>query len=127
MNTHLMCKVVAFVIGTILVVIGVINIFWWIKRDRWQNCVGIIKNVKSGKDSEGYLWHQPRIQGNHNSEYFEFNGIPSKREVEIGTQVAVRYDPVHRRYFDCDNFTIIASIIGPIFVGPTLLILAWIF
>jgi len=115
---------VMFVLGGIFIIIGIINLIWWLKRDRWLNCHGEIKSVKSSKDSEGVLWHYPRVHGIYNNENFEFDGMPVSEEPQIGTRVAVRYDPITKKYFDADNISIIASIICPILGAITLFVVA---
>ena len=124
MNSSLIWPLLAIAGGSFLLFCGVSTLFYWRKRARWQRCVGVIQDVKSQNDSDGILMYYPIIKGVHRSEEFQFTGEGSAREIEVGTNIAVSYDPVTGRYFDYHPISFLLAIIAPIVIGVALYVVA---
>ncbi|TLD71996.1 hypothetical protein FEM03_04535 [Phragmitibacter flavus] len=125
MNSSLIWPLVAFTGGSFLLFCGVSTLFWWQKRSRWEQCVGVIKDVKSRNDAEGILMHYPIIAGTHRSEDFQFTGEGSSCGYEVGSRIPVSYDPESSRYFDCHPISILLAIVAPTILGIALYVVAW--
>ncbi len=114
----------AWVGGTLLVVIGFINLIYWSKRARWEKCVGTIQKIETVKDVDG-TWHIPIINGHHQTKPFEIKGNPGGQAMEIGQEVVVYYDPKTHRHFEYTRLHSAMNIFNPILIGCALLYIAW--
>lgn len=126
MDSSLIWALIALAGGIFLIFCGISTLFWWRKRARREQCVGVIKEIKIGRDGDGFLTHHPIITGSHRSEDFQFTGQASELELEIGSQVQVSYDPKTGRYFDYHPLNLWLSIVGSIAGGICLHVIAWI-
>jgi len=126
MDSSLIWALVALAGGIFTIFCGISTLFWWRKRARWEHCVGVIKEIKSGRDGEGLLTHHPIIIGSHRSEDFQFTGEYLTSELEVGSRVPVTYDPGTGRYFDYHPTSIFMATVAPIIIGISFIVVAWI-
>ena len=121
----LLWPTLAWIGGVLLIIIGLVNLIYWTKRARWEQCHGIVHSLKTTKHTDGEVWHTPVITGRHQSKPFKIHGNPCGQAPSVGAEIVVYHDPKTNRYFEYSRVHSAMNIFNPIAIGCVLLYVAW--